>query len=259
MGGIHSTAIISPGATLGKDVSVGPYTIIEHDVVIGDHTSIGPHVVIRNHTHIGQCNRIYQFSSIGESPQHQGYANEPTRLVIGDRNVIREYTTLHRGTPEHPGATQIGNDNFFMAYSHIAHDCTVGNHVTFANGASLAGHVEVGDHAVMGGFSLVHQYCKVGAHCITGIGSVCLQDVPPFIKAAGNTAQPYGINIRGLSRRGFPEQTVVLLKRAYQLLYRSNLDLRSAIREIESLAPRDPAIVIFCDFLQRANRGIIRR
>lgn len=259
MAEIHPTAIVDPGAELGDSVQVGPYSIIENHVVVGDGTWIGPHVVIRSHTAIGRDNRLYQFSSIGEAPQHLGYAGEPTRLVIGDRNVVREYCTLSRGTAGHLGETRIGNDCFIMAYAHIAHDCTLGDHVTFANGASLAGHVEVGDHAILGGFTLVHQFCKVGAHCITGIGAVCLQDVPPFIMAAGNTAQPYGINAKGLHRRNYSEETIALLKQAYKLLYRNGLDLRTAIEEIERLTPDDPALSIFCEFLRRSERGVIRR
>lgn len=259
MAEIHPTAIVDPGAELGESVQVGPYSIIENHVVVGDGTWIGPHVVIRSHTAIGRDNRLYQFSSIGEAPQHLGYAGEPTRLVIGDRNVVREYCTLSRGTAGHLGETRIGNDCFIMAYAHIAHDCTLGDHVTFANGASLAGHVEVGDHAILGGFTLVHQFCKVGAHCITGIGAVCLQDVPPFIMAAGNTAQPYGINAKGLHRRNYSEETIALLKQAYKLLYRNGLELRTAIEEIERLAPDNPALSTFCEFLRRSERGVIRR
>jgi len=256
---IHPSAIVDPAAELGRGVTVGPFSIIEKDVVIGANTWIGPHVVIRNHTVIGESNRIFQFSSIGEEPQYQGYGGEPTRLVIGDRNTIREYCTLNRGTAGHLGETRIGNDNFIMAYVHIAHDCTLGNNIIFANGSSLAGHVDVGDYAIMGGFSLVHQFCKVGAHCITGIGAICFQDVPPFIVAAGNSAKPYGINVKGLHRRDFSEDTIGLLKRAYRLLYRSNLDLRTAISEIEHLAPGDTAVHTFCEFLRGSARGVIRR
>ena len=259
MPNIHPSAIVDPGAELGEGVEVGPFSIIEKDVVIGPGTWIGPHVVVRNYTTIGAENRIFQFSSIGEQPQYQGYGGEPTRLVIGDRNTIREYCTLNRGTAEHLGETRIGNDNFIMAYVHIAHDCTLGNNVIFANGSSLAGHVDVGDHAIMGGFSLVHQFCKVGAHCITGIGAICFQDVPPYIVAAGNSAQPYGINVKGLHRRDFSDETITLLKRAYRLLYRSNLDLKTAIEEIDKLAPGDQAVATFSDFLRRSERGVIRR
>jgi UDP-N-acetylglucosamine acyltransferase len=259
MPGIHPSAIVDPGADLGSGVEIGPFSIIEKDVVIGDNTWIGPHVVIRNHTTIGQDNKIFQFSSIGEQPQHQGYAGEPTRLVIGDRNVVREYCTLNRGTAGHLGETRIGDDNFIMAYVHIAHDCTLGDNIIFANGASLAGHVDVGDYAILGGFSLVHQFCKVGAHCITGIGAICFQDVPPYIVAAGNSAQPYGINTKGLHRRDFSDDTIALLKRAYRLLYRSNLDLNTAIEEIDQLAPGDEAVSVLCEFLRCSKRGVIRR
>ncbi|MEJ2177738.1 MAG: acyl-ACP--UDP-N-acetylglucosamine O-acyltransferase [Gammaproteobacteria bacterium] len=259
MPGIHPSAIVDPGADLGSGVEIGPFSIIEKDVVIGDNTWIGPHVVIRNHTTIGRDSKIFQFSSIGEQPQHQGYAGEPTRLVIGDRNVVREYCTLNRGTAGHLGETRIGDDNFIMAYVHIAHDCTLGNNIIFANGASLAGHVDVGDYAILGGFSLVHQFCKVGAHCITGIGAICFQDVPPYIVAAGNSAQPYGINTKGLHRRDFSDDTIALLKRAYRLLYRSNLDLNTAIEEIDQLAPGDEAVSVFSEFLRCSKRGVIRR
>jgi len=256
---VHPSALVDPAAELGDGVEIGPYSIVEKDVVIGDNTWVGPHVVIRNHTTIGNNNRIFQFSSIGEQPQYQGYKGEATRLIIGDRNVIREYCTLNRGTAGHLEETRIGNDNFIMAYVHIAHDCTLGNNIIFANGASLAGHVDVGDYAIMGGFSLVHQFCKVGAHCITGIGAICFQDVPPFIVAAGNSAQPYGINTKGLHRRNFSEETIALLKRAYRLLYRTNLDFKTAIGEIEQLAPGDEAVTTFSEFLRRSERGVIRR
>lgn len=256
---IHPGAIVDSAAELGANVEVGSFSIIEKDVVIGDGTWIGPHVVIRNHTTIGGDNKIFQFSSVGEQPQYLDYADEPTRLVIGDRNIIREYCTLNRGTAGHLGETRIGDDNFIMAYVHIAHDCTLGNNIIFANGASLAGHVDIGDYAIMGGFSLVHQFCKVGAHCITGIGAICLQDVPPFIMVAGNSAKPYGINTKGLHRRGFSEDTIGLLKCAYRLLYRNNLDLKTALAEIDDLAPGNAAVNTFSEFLRQSERGVIRR
>ncbi len=255
---IHPSAIVDAGAELGDGVVVDPFSIIEKGVVIGDHTQIGPHTVIRNHTTIGAHCRIFQFCSIGEAPQHQDYRGEPTRLQIGDRNTIREYCTLNRGTADGLGVTTLGDDNFIMAYAHIAHDCTLGRHIIFANGASLAGHVEVGDYAIMGGFSLVHQYCKVGAHCITGIGAVCFQDVPPYIIAAGHTAAPFGINVKGLRRRDYQEPTIALLKKAYRLLYRSNLDFQSAIAAIENIGHGSSEVAVLCDFLRRSERGIIR-
>lgn len=256
---IDERASIHPGAQLGKNVSVGAFSIIEDNVIIGDDTVIEPHVIIRNYTEIGKENHFFQFSSIGEAPQYKGFNDEPTKLIIGDRNIIREYVTLNRGTPHFTGLTQLGDDNFIMAYVHIAHDCIVGNSTTFANGSSLAGHVEVDDFAILGGFSLVHQFCKVGAHCITGIGAVCFQDVPPFIIAAGNSAEPYGINTKGLNRRGFSEETISLLKQAYKLLYRNNLDLTTAKKEIALLSPECKDVQHFLEFLERSERGIIRR
>jgi len=258
MAEIHQTAIIDPSVTLGEDVSVGPYTIIEKDVSIGVGTWIGPHVVIRNHTDIGANNKVFQFCSIGEEPQHQGYAGEPTRLVIGDRNIVREYCTINRGTASGLGMTKIGNDNFIMAYTHIAHDCVLGNHIIFANGASLAGHVDIGDYAILGGFTLVHQFCRIGPHCITGIGCICLQDVPPYIVAAGNPAGPFGINNKGLRRRDFSEESIRLLNAAYRTVYRKNLDLKSSLAELEKLSGDNPDVAIFADFLRHSDRGIIR-
>lgn len=260
---IHPSAIVDPGAQLGAGVEVGAFALIESDVVIGDHTRIGSHALIRSHTAIGAHNRIYQFCSIGEEPQHQGYAGEPTRLEIGDHNTIREYCTLNRGTcgtaggggGDELGATRIGSHNFIMAYAHIAHDCTLGDRIIFANGASLAGHVEVGDYAILGGFSLVHQHCNVGAHCITGIGAVCLQDIPPYIIAAGNPAAPFGINVEGLRRREFSADAIAALKRAYRLLYRRNLDLKTALGDIERLGGESGEVAALCDFLRRAQRG----
>lgn len=255
---IHPSAIVDADAELGDGVTVGAFSIIEKGVVLGDHTWIGPHVVIRSHTTIGAHNNIFQFCSIGEQPQHHGYAGEPTKLQIGARNTIREYCTLHRGTAGGGGITRVGDDNLIMAYAHIAHDCTLGNHIVFANGTSLSGHVEVGDHAIMGGFSLVHQFCNVGAHCITGIGAVCFQDVPPYIIAAGNSAKPFGINVKGLRRKNHSENTIGLLKKAYRLVYRSQLNLKTAIAAIEEMDGDNPQIAVLCDFLRSSQRGIIR-
>ncbi len=255
---IHPSAIVDARAELGDGVAVGAFSIIEKDVVIGAHAWIGPHVVIRSHTEIGAHSRIFQFCSIGEAPQHQDYAGEPTKLQIGARNTIREYCTLNRGTADGLGVTRLGDDNFIMAYAHIAHDCTLGNHIFFANGASLAGHVEVGDYAILGGFSLVHQFCNIGAHCITGIGSACLQDVPPYIIAAGHLATPFGINIKGLRRRNFSDHSIALLKKAYRLLYRSNLDLQTALTAIQRLDDASSELAVLGDFLRRSQRGIIR-
>lgn len=255
---IHQAAIVSAGARIGSNVEIGPFSIVEDNVEIGDGTWIGPHVVIRNHTSIGSNNKIFQFSSIGEAPQYQGYQGEPTRLEIGDGNTIREYCQINRGTPDHLGVTSIGDDNLLMAYVHIAHDCILGNHTIVANGSSLAGHVEVGDYAILGGFTLIHQFCNVGAHCITGGGSVFFKDVPPFMIGAGYSGKPYGLNIKGLRRRNFNSDTISLLRQAYRLLYRSNLKLKIAIDEIGQLAPANESLQTLTAFLRNTRRGIIR-
>jgi len=255
---IDSRAIIEPGAEIGANVTIGPFSIISADTSIGDDTWIGPHVVVSGRTRIGRANRIYQFSSIGEAPQHLGYAGEDTSLEIGDGNTIREYTTINRGTVEGGGVTRIGDANFLMAYVHIAHDCIVGSHTIFANCASLAGHVTVGDYAILGGFTLVHQFCRIGAHSITGIGCVCLQDVLPFTIAAGNRAQPHGINVKGLRRRNFDEADIVALKRAYKTLYRSEMPLKKAREQMEHDNGDHPVVSEFISFLDHSERGIIR-
>ena len=256
---IHPTAIIHSGARLGAGVSVGPYSIIGEHVEIGDNTCIGPHVVISGHTRIGCDNRIFQFSSIGEIPQDKKYAGEPTRLEIGDRNTIREYCTLNLGTVQDAGVTRVGDDNWIMAYVHIAHDCQVGNKTIFANNAQLAGHVHVGDWAIFGGYTGVHQFCRVGAHTMTAVGTVILQDVPPYVMAAGNNATPYGINAEGLKRRGFSPDALMVLKRAYRTLYKSGLTLDEAKAKLEEDAKMHPAeIQPILDFLAVSKRGIIR-
>ncbi len=256
---IHPTAIIHSGARLGAGVSVGPYSIIGEHVEIGDNTRIGPHVVISGHTRIGCDNRIFQFSSIGEIPQDKKYAGEPTRLEIGDRNTIREYCTLNLGTVQDAGVTRVGDDNWIMAYVHIAHDCQVGNKTIFANNAQLAGHVHVGDWAIFGGYTGVHQFCRVGAHTMTAVGTVILQDVPPYVMAAGNSATPYGINAEGLKRRGFSPDALMVLKRAYRTLYKSGLTLDEAKAKLEEDAKMHPAeIQPILDFLAVSKRGIIR-
>lgn len=255
---IDSRAVIEAGAEIGDNVTIGPFTIVSADTTVGDDTWIGPHVVISGRTRIGRGNRIYQFSSIGEAPQHLGYNGEPTAVEIGDGNIIREYTTINRGTAEGGGTTRIGDSNFLMAYVHIAHDCVVGDNTIFANCASLAGHVSVNDYAILGGFTLVHQFCRIGAHSITGIGCVCLQDVPPFMVAAGNRAQPHGVNVKGLRRREFDEAEIVALKRAYKTLYRSELTLKNAREKIIEDNGSHPAVAELIRFLDESERGIIR-
>jgi UDP-N-acetylglucosamine acyltransferase len=253
---IHPQAIIDANVKLGNDVHIGPYSIIGRDVEIGHRTWIGPHVVLNGPTAIGQDNKIYQFCSIGDAPQHLGYRDEPTRLQIGDRNIIREYCTINRGTAEGHGITRIGSDNFFMAYVHIAHDCLVGDHTIFANCASLAGHVSIGDYAFLGGFSGIHQFCRVGAHCMTGIATITFKDIPPYVLAAGNTASPHGINVRGLRRRQFPASAIDALRDAYKLIYRSGLPLAEALARLEGHEQKEVTQLV--SFIHASERGIIR-
>ena len=255
---IHPTAIVDPGARIGVNVQIGPYTIIGPNVEIGDNTIIGPHVVINGHTRIGRDNHIFQFCSLGEVPQDKKYAGEPTRLEIGDRNTIREFCTFNLGTVQDEGVTSIGDDNWLMAYVHIAHDCRVGNKTIFANGASLAGHVIVDDWVIFGGFTGVHQFCRIGAHVITAASSLVLQDVPPYLMAAGNTAQPYGIHVEGLKRRGFTAESITELKRAYRTLYKSGLLLEEAKGKLAEQAKTHADVQLLVDFLEKSKRGIIR-
>ena len=255
---IHPTAIVAPGAKLGDNVSVGPYSIIGEHVELGDNTWVGPHVVIEGLTTIGQDNRFFQFCSIGAINQDKKYKGEPTRVEIGDRNTFRESCTVHIGTTQDKLVTKVGNDNWVMAYVHIAHDCIVGNNTTFANCTQLAGHVEVGDWAVLGGFSGVHQFCKIGAHVMTAVGSVILQDIPPYVMAAGNTATPFGINAEGLKRRGFTPEQVQAIKRAYRTLYRAGLSLDEAKEKLREAAGQEAVLTPLVNFLDQSHRGIIR-
>ena len=255
---IHPSAIIEAGAQLGANVSVGAFSIIGEHVEIGDNTVIGPHVVISGRTRIGCDNHIYQFSSLGGPPQDKKHAGEPTRLEIGDRNTIREFCTFNLGTALDAGVTRMGDDNWIMAYVHIAHDCQVGNRTVFANNAQLAGHVHIGDWVILGGFSGVHQFCRIGAHAMTAAGTVTVQDIPPFVMAAGNTASPFGINAEGLKRRGFSPEAMLALKRAYRTLYKSGLMLEEARARLIEDAIVHPEIQPLIDFLAVSKRGIIR-
>ena len=255
---IHPTAIIGQGAQLAPDVEVGPYSIIGEHVEIGAGTKIGPHVVIHGHTRIGKDNQIFQFASLGEVPQDKKYAGEPTRLEIGDRNVIREFCTFNCGTVQDVGVTTIGDDNWVMAYVHIAHDCQIGNHTIFANNASLAGHVHIDDFAILGGFTLVHQFCRIGAHVITGMGSSVVQDVPPYVTAAGSPAKPHGINSEGLKRRNFSSDAIAHIKRAYKSLYRNGLTLEEAKHALEAQRQSCPELQPLLEFLAISSRGIVR-
>jgi UDP-N-acetylglucosamine acyltransferase len=256
---VHSAAHIDPNAKLGDRVRVGAFTIIGRDVEIGEGTEIGSHVVIEGPTKIGRDNRIAPFSSIGGAPQDKKYAGEPTLLEIGDRNVIREFCTIHRGTTQDTGITRIGNDNWIMAYVHVAHDCTVGNHTIFANAASLAGHVRVDDYVILGGFTLVHQFCQIGAHAFTSMGAIINRDVPPYVTVAGNFAEPKGINSEGLKRRGFSSDRILSIKRAYKTLYKSGLPLADARAQLaEAAAGGSDDVRLMLDFIERSERSLIR-
>ena len=255
---MHSTAIISPGAELAEDVKVGPYSIIGNDVQIGAGTEIGSHVIIKGATEIGDNNRILQFASIGEDPQDKKYAGEKTRLVIGDGNTIREYCTLNRGTAQDIGVTRIGNNNWLMAYVHVAHDCDIGNEAVFANNSSLAGHVSVGDYVIFGGFSGVHQFCRVGAHSFIGNNAAVTRDVPPYIMVSGQPAVPRGVNSAGLKRRGFNSDQAKNIKEAFRLLYRLGLRLEEARDRITELAADREELRIFAEFLEPSERSIVR-
>jgi UDP-N-acetylglucosamine acyltransferase len=255
---IHSTAIIDPAARLGEGVSVGPYSVIGPDVSIGDHCRIEAHVVISGPTELGSHNRIYPFSSIGEAPQDLKYGGEPTRLIVGDHNVIREYVTLNRGTVDGNGETRIGSHNLFMAYCHVAHDCVVGDHTVFANAASLAGHVEVGDYATLGGFTSVHQFSRLGTRCFTGLGSVVTQDIPPFSTAAGERAHAVGINKVGLKRKGFSNDLVAALHKSFRLLLKSKKNRDEVLQELAPLVEAFPEVREFVDFVTGSERGIAR-
>jgi UDP-N-acetylglucosamine acyltransferase len=255
---IHPQAIVDPGAHIGENVDIGAYSILGAGVEVGDNTWIGPHVVINGPTRIGKNNRIFQFSSLGDAPQHQGYKGEPTRLVIGDRNVIREYCTFNRGTVGGGGVTSLGDDNFIMAYCHVAHDCHVGNHTIFANGSSLAGHVIVEDYVIFGGFTMVHQFCRVGAHTMTGISTVTFKDIPPYLLVAGNTAAPHGLNVRGLRRRQFSASSIDSLRRAYKIVYKSGLRLEEALARLAAVSTECAEVSHFAQFIKTSERGVIR-
>jgi len=253
---IHETAIIDATARIGSNVSIGPWTLIGPNVEIGDDCVIGSHVVIKGPTRIGKQNRIFQFASIGEDCQDKKYAGEPTELIIGDRNVFRECVTVHRGTIQDQSLTQIGNDNLFMAYVHVAHDCMIGDQNIFANAVTLAGHVHVGNYVILGGFTGVHQFCKIGSHAFTAVSSVVVQDIPPYIMAQGHNAVPRTINSEGLKRRGFSAEQITQVKRAYKTLYRSGHTLNEATELM--VAMESPDVQLMVDFIANSSRGIIR-
>ena len=255
---IHATAIVDPAARIGANVSIGAYSVIGAGVDIGEGTTVGPHVVIEGTTRIGRDNRIFQFASVGAIPQDKKYGGEDSELVIGDRNVIREFVTLNRGTGVGGGATRIGNDNWIMAYAHVAHDCTVGNHTIFSNNATLAGHVTIGDYAILSGFAGVHQFCRIGAHAMLAAGAIVLQDVPPYVMAQGYPAKPAGTNNEGLRRRGFSAADIARVRRAYRTLYRAGLSLDDARAALSRDAAQAPVLEPLVAFLGVSGRGLVR-
>jgi UDP-N-acetylglucosamine acyltransferase len=255
---IDSRAVVSPQAQLATDVVVGPFSVIGPDVEIGAGTWIGPHAVINGPTRIGRDNKIFQFASLGDAPQDKKYKGEPTRLEIGDRNVFRESCTVNRGTTHDQGVTRIGSDNLFMAYSHVAHDCQVGDKVVLSNVATLGGHVEIGDWVIMGGLSAVHQFTKVGAHCFIANNAAVTRDVPPYVMAVGQPAAPHSVNSEGLKRRGFTPEQILNIRRAYRLLYRSGLKLKDAVEQLEQAALTQAEIKPFVEFIKRSSRSIVR-
>lgn len=256
---IHPTAVVHPTAEIAESAEIGPYSIVEEHVVIGDGTQVGPHVVIRRNTTVGRNCEIFQFASIGERPQDLKYADEDTRVIIGDHNVIREYVTVHRASSHGDGKTELGDHNFLMAYAHVAHDCKIGNHVIMANGATLGGHIAIEDGAILGGLSAAHQFVRIGTYCIISGLTGIPQDVPPYMMAAGARAKLYGLNVTGLKRRGFSETTVRSLKKAYRVLFRSKLPLSQAVQRVsEDEIASVPEVSHLLDFIKQSERGICR-
>jgi len=255
---IHPTAIIDPSARLAPDVGVGPYSVIGAEVEIGEGSSVGAHALIEGPTKIGRNNRIGAYAAVGGDPQDKKYHGERSTLVIGDGNTIREFVTINRGTDDGGGVTRVGDDNWIMAYVHVAHDCTIGSHTVLANNATLAGHVEVGDHVVLGGFCGVHQFCKIGAHAFAAMFAAINRDVPPFVYAAGQFAEPRGVNAEGLKRRGFSSERVAAIRRAYRTLYMSGKTLADARVELERQAQSSEDVRALVDFIDRSERALVR-
>jgi len=255
---IDARALVAAGARIAPDAEIGPFAVIGADVQIGSRTWVGPHAVITGHTTLGADNKVFQFASIGEAPQDKKYAGEPTRLEIGDRNVIREYCTISRGTGLDLGVTRIGNDNLLMAYTHVAHDCVLGDHVILVNLAMIAGHVQIGDWAILSGYVAVHQHCKIGAHAFIANNCGVTRDVPPYVMAVGNPAVPHSINAEGLKRRGFSAAQIRNLRNAYKILYRSELPLAAAVEQLHALAPSQPELQPLLDFIGTSERSLIR-
>jgi len=255
---IHPTALIDPSAKLADNVTVGPWTVIGPDVEIGEGTEISSHVVVKGPTKIGKNNRIFQFCTIGEDCQDKKFKGEPTRLEIGDDNIFREACTVHRGTTQDNSLTKIGSHNLFMVNVHIAHDVMLADNCILANDTNIAGHVHIGDYVILGGASQVHQFVKIGAHSMCGTGSIVLKDVPAYIMANGNSAQPHGINIEGLKRRGFEKADIRVLRNAYKSVYRKGLTLDEALMELKAMTSESSAVQLLIDSLEQSTRGIIR-
>jgi len=255
---IDPHALVSPQAELAPSVEVGPFSVIGPGVRIGERTRIGPHVVINGPTVLGADNQVFQFASLGDAPQDKKYKGEPTRLEIGDRNVFRESCTVNRGTTHDEGVTRVGDDNLFMAYTHVAHDCQVGSKTVLANCATLGGHVQLGDWVIMGGFAAIHQFCKIGAHAFLANNTAVTRDVPPYIMAVGQPAKPHSVNSEGLKRRGFGAEQIRNIREAYRILYRRDLPLTDALAELTRLAASQPELTAFVAFITASTRSLIR-
>ena len=255
---IDPRAVIDPAAELAADVAVGPFAVIGPHVMIGSGCRIGPHAVVLGPTQLGRNNQVFQFASLGDAPQDKKYKGEPTRLEIGEGNTFREYCTVNRGTTHDLGVTRIGNDNWFMAYTHVAHDCQIGDHCILANFATLGGHVELGDWVIMAGFSGVHQFCKIGAHCFIANNAAVTRDVPPYLMVTGQPAEPHSVNAEGLKRRGFTPEQIRNIRAAYKVLYRSGLKLAEATEQLNKHAAEQPELKPFVEFLATTTRSIVR-
>jgi len=255
---IHPTALIAPDAVIDASVAIGAYCVVGAGVEIGARTRIGPHVVVHGPTRLGRDNQVFQFASIGDAPQDKKYAGEPTRLEVGDRNIFRESVTINRGTTHDRAITRIGDDNLFMAYSHVAHDCTVGSRCVLANCATLGGHVELDDWVIMGGFAAVHQFCKVGAHAFLANNAAVTRDVPPYVMAVGQPARAHSVNSEGLKRRGFTPQQIRNIREAYRVMFRSGIRLAEAVERLSALTESQPELAPFVEFIARSKRGIAR-
>lgn len=255
---IDPRAVVSPQAELAQDVEVGPFAVIGPRVTIGSGCWIGPHAVVNGPTSLGADNRVFQFASLGDAPQDKKYKGEPTRLEVGDRNVFREYCTVNRGTVSGHGVTRIGNDNLLLAYTHVGHDCTLGNHIVLSNLVMLGGHVELGDWVIMSGYAGAHQFAKIGAHAFIGNNTAVTRDVPPYVLASGHPAEPRAVNSEGLKRRGFTEEQIRVIKNAYRVLYRSDLKLEEAVQILQEMAREHEVLGIFVDFIGKTTRSLVR-